>query len=85
MKEPTAQQKQQYERLRDIFAQARQRYLAAGGEPQRAADNRHLTDEEKKEACELGTQLFGVEVKNGYVHCQGRSWEIPQKQKVKNN
>lgn len=53
MKEPI-ELEQKYQRLGEIFAQARQRYLEAGGDPHRAADNRYLTDEEKKEAFELG-------------------------------
>lgn len=63
MKEPTLLEKQKYQRLREIFAQARQRYLEAGGDPRHPADNRYLTDEEKKEAFELGAQVFNTQTK----------------------
>ena len=62
MKESTAILKLKYQRLGEIFARARQRYLEAGGDPRRPTDNRYLSDEEKKEAFELGTQVFGVQV-----------------------
>ena len=62
MKESITLLKQKYQRLGEIFARARQRYLEAGGDPRRPTDNRYLTDEEKKEAFELGTQVFGVQV-----------------------
>ncbi|RUT06245.1 hypothetical protein DSM106972_034510 [Dulcicalothrix desertica PCC 7102] len=84
MKEPTQKQKQQYQRLNELFAQARSRYLDAGGDPRRPVDNSYLTEEERKEALELGAQIFGVEVKDSYVYCQGRSWKLTDKQEVKN-
>jgi hypothetical protein len=68
MKQATQQQQQQYQRLNEIFAQARQRYLAAGGNPQRAADNSYLTDEEKKEAFELGAQVFDFKAKGSDIN-----------------
>ncbi|WP_445635667.1 hypothetical protein NSTC745_00415 [Nostoc sp. DSM 114161] len=61
MKEPTVLLKQKYQRLREIFALARQRYLEAGGDPRRPTDNRYLTNEEKQEAFEIGVQVFGVQ------------------------
>jgi hypothetical protein len=62
MNEQPALLKQKYQRLREIFALARQRYLEAGGNPHRPADNRYLTNEERQEAFELGTQVFEVQV-----------------------
>jgi hypothetical protein len=62
MKEQPALLKQKYQRLREIFALARQRYLEAGGDPLRPTDNRYLTDEEKQEAFEIGMQVFEVQV-----------------------
>lgn len=62
MKESTTLLKLKYQRLGEIFARDRQRYLEAGGDPRRPTDNRCLTDEEKKEAFELGTQVFSVQV-----------------------
>lgn len=79
MREPTELEKQQYQKLTEIFALARQRYLEAGGDPRRAADNRYLTNKEKKEAFDLGEQVFGVQIKDGYAHCQGRLWQLPGK------
>ncbi|MEH1907048.1 MAG: hypothetical protein V7L05_32400 [Nostoc sp.] len=62
MKKPTALLKQKYQRLREIFALARQRYLEAGGDPRRPTDNRYLTNEEKQEAFEIGVQVFDIQV-----------------------
>lgn len=62
MNEQTALLKQKYQRLREIFALARQRYIEAGGDPRCPADNRYLTNEEREEAFELGTQVFAVQV-----------------------
>ena len=80
MKEMTKLQKQQDVRLAEILALGRQRYLEAGGDPRRCPSGRHgddyLTDEERKEALMLGRKLAGITVKDGYVHCQGRSWEL---------
>lgn len=38
-----------------------------------------MTDEERQEAAKIMRQMFGVTVKDGYVHCQGRSWKLPEK------
>lgn len=81
MKEMTKLQKQQDARLAEILALGRQRYLDAGGDPRRCPSGRHgddyLTDEERQEALMLGRKLTGMTVKDGYVHCQGRSWKLP--------
>lgn len=73
--------KQQYERFKELFAIARRRYLEAGGDPRRSSGslhrNGHLTKEEQKELFALGAQLSGFYVKDGYAHCQGRSWKLP--------
>lgn len=74
MSEPTESTK--YQRMMQLSDLARQRYLEAGGDPQRAADDRHLTDAERKEFLELGRQLSGVQIIDGVVHCQGRSWKL---------
>lgn len=82
MTEPTELRKQQYERFKELFAINRQRYLDAGGDPQRSSgslhNNGHLTDEELQELFTLGRQLSGFYVKDGYAHCQGRSWKLPE-------
>lgn len=81
MREQTELEKQQDARLAEIVALGRQRYLEAGGEPRRCPSGLHgddyLTDEERQEAIMLMRQLAGITVKAGYVHCQGRSWELP--------
>lgn len=77
----TEVQKHEYERLAEITALGRQRYLEAGGDPRRCPTGRngddYLTDEERIEALILIRQLAGISVKDGYVHCQGRSWKLP--------
>jgi hypothetical protein len=82
MKPLTELQKQQYERMIELSNKAHQRYLDAGGDPQRASGSLHgnsyMTDEEKQEFLALGRQLSGTYVKDGYVHCQGRSWKLPE-------
>lgn len=74
--------KQKYERFKELFALARQRYLDAGGDPQRSNgslhNNDYLTDEERKELSVLGRQLSGIRIIDGYVHCQGKSWKLPE-------
>ncbi len=87
MREPTEIEKQQYERFKELFALSRQRYLDAGGNSRRCPSGRkeddYLTDEERKELFAIGEQIFGVQVKNGYVYCQGQSWKMPEKQELK--
>lgn len=82
MKEMTELQKQQDARLAEIVALGRQRYLEVGGDPRRCPSGRYgddyLTDEERQEALMLGRKLAGITVKDGYVHCQGRSWKLPE-------
>ncbi len=76
MREPTSQEKQQYERMIELSHLARQRYLEAGGDPRRAADESYLTESEKAEYFTLGRSLFGIEINNNEVHCQGHSWKL---------
>jgi hypothetical protein len=62
MREPTELEKKQYQRLQEIFATARNRYLKAGGDPKRAGGILNgqdcLTTEEKQEIVKLGKQVF---------------------------
>ena len=80
MKKPTELQQQQYERIGEIAAKGRQRYLEAGGDPKRCPsgrkENDYLTDEERQEILELSRQLFGVRIKDNQVYCQGRASEL---------
>ncbi len=76
MRKPTELEQQQYERLVELSHLARQRYLEAGGDPHRAADESLLSGEEKTEFLKLGRQVFGVQLSDAEVICQGRSWSI---------
>ena len=81
MIQPNELRKQKYERFKELFALSRQRYLDAGGDPRRSSGSLHnnvyLTDQELKELFELGRELSGFYVKDGYAYCQGRSWKVP--------
>lgn len=63
MTQPDPNKQQQLKRLRELFKISRQRYLEAGGDPRRAADENYLTNEEKQEAKSLGEQIFD----NSYI------------------
>lgn len=82
MREPTELEKKQYARIGDIAAIARQRHLDAGGNPKSCPSGRHgddyLTVEERQEILMLARKVFGVYVKDGFVHCQGRSWKLQE-------
>ncbi|MDY6782623.1 MAG: hypothetical protein SW833_08780 [Cyanobacteriota bacterium] len=63
MREPTESERKFYRRLEEIFTTARQRYLDAGGDPQRPGGSLlngkdYLSDREKQEIIELGSQVF---------------------------
>jgi hypothetical protein len=81
--EPTELQQQKYERIGEIVARGRQRYLEAGGDQKRCPSGRkgndYLTDEERKEILQLARQVFGVQIKDGQVYCQGRTWKLSDK------
>ncbi len=50
--------KQQYERLKQLFALSRQRYLSDGGDPHRpASGNTYLTTEEQQEFKAVAREL----------------------------
>jgi hypothetical protein len=76
----TTEQQQNYEKISEIAARGRQRYLEAGGNPTRCPSGRknndYLTDEERQEILQLARQVFGVQIKDGQAHCQGRTWEL---------
>jgi hypothetical protein len=73
--------KQQYQRMIVLSDLARQRYLDAGGDPQKCPqglkNDDYLTEEERREFLTLGRQIFGVKIEKNEVHCQGRSWQLP--------
>jgi hypothetical protein len=78
MKELTEVQKQESERLKELFARSRQRYLDAGGDPRKRPMGRkgddYLTDSERKEIFAIARR--GVQIIGDEVHCEGRSWKI---------
>ncbi|MDZ8026626.1 MAG: hypothetical protein RMY36_017535 [Nostoc sp. SerVER01] len=78
----TEEQKQKYARFQEILEIGKQRYVEAGGNPRyyRAGfkGQDYLTDGERKEATRIMRQMFGISIANGYVYCQGRSWELPE-------
>ncbi len=71
MREPTELETRQYQRLIEIFAIARKRYLSDGGDPKRPGGILNgkdcLTTEEKQEIIELGKQVFPLQQKIIYT------------------
>ncbi|MEH2165912.1 MAG: hypothetical protein V7K41_04385 [Nostoc sp.] len=65
MKQSNTIKQQQAQRILELFAIARQRYLDAGGNPQRTPSglkqDDYMTDEERQEALVLGRQIFPQE------------------------
>ncbi len=54
----TLTKEQKYQRLRELFDLAGQRYLAAGGNPHKSAScNTYLTDEEQQEFKALAKEI----------------------------
>jgi hypothetical protein len=70
----TEKQKQRYARFQEIVEIGKQRYVDAGGNPQRyragLKGQDYLTDEERKEAIRIMRQMFGISITNGYVYVQ---------------
>jgi hypothetical protein len=62
MREPTEIENQQYQRLQNLFAIARARYLNAGGNPNLSGGSfngqDYLSEEEKQEIRQLRQQVF---------------------------
>lgn len=81
MREPTELEKKQEARLQELINMARQRYLDAGGNPNRCPSGRkgddYMTNEERQEAYRLMRQIADVRIIGNEVHCQGRSWKLP--------
>lgn len=59
--------KQQADRMGELAAIARQRYLDAGGDPLRSANEKYLNEEERQEYIELARQVFDDEYINNYL------------------
>lgn len=82
MSDATELRKQQYERFKELFELGYQRRLEleAKGEMWRRSGRKgddYLTEEERQEFFALGRQLSGFYVKDGYAHCQGKTWKLP--------
>lgn len=82
MREPNEIQKQQYKRFTEILEIGKQRYISATGKTRGyrsgVKGQDYLTDEEREEAKLLLRQMFGdIKVIDGYAHCQGRAWKVP--------
>lgn len=64
MRQPTALEQQQYQRLSELLGIARQRYLAAGGDPRHPPSglngDDYLSDVERQEVFALGHQVLGT-------------------------
>ncbi len=62
MREPTERETEQYQKLIELFTQARQRYLETGGNPHQSGGSLNqrdcLTEQEKQEIRELRKQVF---------------------------
>ncbi len=83
MREPTELEKQRYDRIGEIAARGRQRYLEAGGDPKRSPSgykgDDYLTDEERQEILQLARQVFGVTRQDNQIFCQGKTWTVTQR------
>jgi hypothetical protein len=85
MREPTEIERQQYDRIGEIAARGRQRYLEAGGDPKRSPSgykgDDYLTDEERQEILQLSRQVFGVIKQGNQIFCQGKTWMMESHEK----
>jgi hypothetical protein len=82
MSDLTELRKQQYQRMIELSELAIQRRLEleAAGDTRRRSGRKgddYLTEEERKEYFELVRQLSGMQIIDGYIHCQGKSWKLP--------
>jgi hypothetical protein len=82
MSDLTELRKQQYQRMIELSELAIQRRLEleATGDTRRRSGRKgddYLTEEERKEYFELVRQLSGMQIIDGYIHCQGKSWKLP--------
>ncbi|MDZ8224603.1 MULTISPECIES: hypothetical protein [unclassified Nostoc] len=77
MTQPNAIRQQQAQRILELFAIARQRYLDAGGNPRHTPrglkGDDYMTDEERQEALVLGRKIFPQE----YIDNTARSIKYP--------
>lgn len=59
--------KQQADRMGELAAIARQRYLDAGGDPLRSANEKYMSESERQEYLSLARQVFDDEYINNYL------------------
>lgn len=79
----TELQKKQYERMIELSNLAIQRRLDLGakGDTRRRSGRKgddYLIEAERQEFFNLGRQLSGFYVKDGYAHHLGESWKLPE-------
>lgn len=71
MTKPNDNRRQQVQRLDELMAIARQRFLDAGGDPRRLPSglkgDDYMTDEEREEALTIARSLFNDEYINSYL------------------
>ncbi len=75
--------KQQYKRMIELSELAIQRRLELEekGDTRRRSGRKgddYLTEEERQEFFTLVRQLSGMQIINGYIYCQGKSWKLPE-------
>ncbi len=75
--------KQQYKRMIELSDLAIQRRLELEekGDTRRRSGRKgddYLTEEERQEFFTLVRQLSGMQIVNGYIYCQGKSWKLPE-------
>lgn len=83
MSDATDLRNQQYQRMIELSELAIQRRieLEALGDTRRRSGRKgddYLTEEERREYFELVRQLSGMQIIDGYIHCQGKSWKLPE-------
>ncbi len=71
MTQSNSLKQQQAQRMLELFAIARQRYLDAGGDPQTTPSGRqgddYMSEEERQQALALGRQIFDEEYVNNFL------------------
>ena len=73
---PEHSREQKGHRMLELFAAARQRYLDAGGNPHRSANEKYMTKEEQQEFLELGRQVFDDEYINNYLERKRQNHQV---------
>lgn len=82
MSNSTELRKKHYERMIELsnLAIRRRLELEAKGDTRHRSGRKgddYLTQEERREFFALGREISGFYVKDGYAHCQGKTWKLP--------